>query len=181
MPHAKQRRANAFPTFLFWCFVFISFPLCSGFASPAENCNPFFFSFLTSLHFCWCASFFGPPCFRNRALFCLHWQPWRRRGAPGVSVLPSLVLSACEQSSSGGGGGQPRTYSTAINLPVRSSVPLVRLPSVICLFFPFSFPPSSSSFAPLGFQKADSTFSVPLACMWLSRAMHRPLCGAVCN
>lgn len=157
------------------------FPFAPGLPHLLRIVTPFSFLFLTSLHFCWCASFFGPPCFRNRALFCLHWQPWRRRGAPGVSVLPSLVLSACEQSSSGGGGGQPRTYSTAINLPVRSSAPLVRLPSVICLFFPFSFPPSSSSFAPLGFQKADSTFSVPLACMWLSRAMHRPLCGAVCN
>lgn len=61
MPHAKQRRANAFPTFLFWCFVFISFPLCSGFASPAENCNPFFFSFFNFPRILLVRFIFRPP------------------------------------------------------------------------------------------------------------------------
>lgn len=78
---------------------------------------------------------FSSQLLSKHSAFLSSLEPLRQRGAPGVSVLPSLVLSPSQQSRNGG-GGQLQTYSTVINLSVPSPVALVRL---ICLLFPFSF------------------------------------------
>lgn len=88
MPHAKQHKANAFPTFLFWCFVFISFPLLPHLLRIVT----FFFSFFNFPTFLLVRFIFRPPLLSKQSSVLSSLATLEAAWSPGCICPPQSRL-----------------------------------------------------------------------------------------